>query len=272
MPESSFTFSAPSMVYGDDLIENVLLLSETVGRMEIVLFHTPEIHNLPTAETVRTLTAIREERRLRYTVHLPASFEIAAEGPAQRRCAAEGIHRIVDRCEPLAPDYYILHVPMETPTLTPVPGRYHTSDHRDRMAPWTDRAAESLHGLQRRMDLGRRLLVENINYSPIFLEPFVHMDLCGVCLDIGHLLLGGEQVRRCLQRHLAATREIHLHGVTGWKEHLALDVIPAERVASWVELLRDREFNGILNIEVFDPDHLHRSLAMLREISDRIFQ
>jgi sugar phosphate isomerase/epimerase len=45
-----------------------------------------------------------------------------------------------------------------------------------------------------------KLLVENINYSPSFLEPFCKEGLCGLCLDIGHLLLGQEDVMEVMRQ------------------------------------------------------------------------
>ena len=53
-------------------------------------------------------------------------------------------------------------------------------------------------------------LVENINYSPRFLNPLWKLGLCGLCLDIGHLLLGNEALLENLGSHLPVIKEIHL--------------------------------------------------------------
>ena len=266
MADCPLHISAPSMVYGGDVIANVRLLSENVDRIEIVLFHTPEIHNIPTVETIRTLAEIKEEEKLMYTVHLPASLEIAAEAAGKRHAAVERIAAIVDRFEPLTPAYYILHIPIETPTLTPVPGVYHTREQRGRLAGWSHRALANLRQIQKLTALDQRLLVENINYSPVLMEPFLEKNLCGLCLDIGHLLLGKEHVRHILQYFLPVTREIHLHGVVGWDEHLSLNVLPMQRVEPWIQLLTANGFDGIVNLEVFEPEHLALSIEMLHEI------
>lgn len=152
---------------------------------------------------------------------------------------------------------------MTPPTLVAEPGGYLPDDRRGDFGNWSRRTLEGLARIQGETGLGSRLLVENINYSPTFLEPCFERGLCGFCLDIGHLLLGGECVRDCLRRYRPVVSEIHLHGVTGWEEHLALDVVPLERVRGWVEALEGRRYGDVVNLEVFDPRHLVLSLKML---------
>jgi sugar phosphate isomerase/epimerase len=108
--------------------------------------------------------------------------------------------------------------------------------------------------------------VENINYSPVFLGPLWREGLCDFCLDIGHLLLGCESVRKNLKRHLPVIREIHLHDVIGCEEHQSLDVLSIERVRSWFQCLSDFGYRGVLNIEVFDPEDLEKSLRMVKAV------
>jgi sugar phosphate isomerase/epimerase len=67
-----------------------------------------------------------------------------------------------------------------------------------------------------------KFLVENINYSPSFLRPFYKKDFCNLCLDIGHLILGGESVKDILTDNLSVIREIHIHGVKGYEDHLCV--------------------------------------------------
>jgi sugar phosphate isomerase/epimerase len=108
--------------------------------------------------------------------------------------------------------------------------------------------------------------LENINYSPDLLEFIRQQGFCAFCLDMGHLLLGRESVRKTLKRYLPVIKEIHIHGVTGWDEHLGLDVLPLERVQSWFHCLNDYGYTGILNLEVFDPVDLKKSLEVLKQV------
>ena len=261
-----FIISAPSMVFGKDLAENVKRLSRLVDHIEIVVFHTPELHNIPTSRDILFMKKIKAEKKITYSVHLPASFEIAAQSRQKREMAIQIATQIIDEMAELDPEYYILHVPVATPTLTAEPGCYMTDKSSFRYAAWADRALESLGRIQEATGLNRQLLLENINYSPVLLEEIWQKGLCAFCLDIGHLLLGGESVLKVLKRYLPVVREIHIHGVVGWEEHLGLDVLPPERVRSWFDFLNENGYAGILNIEVFDPQDLAKSLQLLEKI------
>jgi sugar phosphate isomerase/epimerase len=107
--------------------------------------------------------------------------------------------------------------------------------------------------------------VENINFSPSFLIPFCREGLCGLCLDIGHLLLGDEAVGETLDACFPWIEEIHLHGVDGWNEHLGLDVVDPARLQQWMTRLAERRFAGVLNLEVFSERDLLASMASVEK-------
>ena len=251
------------MVFGMDLVENVRKLSSLVKHVEIVLFHTPELDNFPTQEEIDLLKELKSEYDLTFTVHLPASFEIAGENGEHRDFALRTIPGLIEILCEIDPLFYVLHVPLTKPTLAFEPGCYFTDPDQSRFAPWKARARTDLKRIQRETGLKDRLLVENINYSPAFLEPFWQEGLCGLCLDIGHLLLGNEAVGETLKRYLPVIREIHLHGVIGCDEHLSLNVVPAERVHSWLQRMTGGSYEGIVNLEVFSPSDLESSLGVL---------
>ena len=265
-PMFPFVISAPSMVFGMDLIENVKRLSSFVKHVEIVLFHTPELDNIPAENEIRSLKELKAENDLTYSVHLPASLEIAEENGQNQNSALRTITEIIATLQVIDPLFYILHVPLTKPTLAFEPGCYFTRLDQYRFTDWTTRAITSLQQIQIETGLDRKLLVENINYSPIFLEPFWREGLCGLCLDIGHLLLGNESVGKTLKQYLPVIREIHLHGVIGCDEHLSLNVMPTERVQSWFQHMKRSSYNGLVNLEVFSPDDLETSLGILERL------
>ena len=47
--------SAPSMVFGEDLVDNVQRLAGFMDHVEIVLFHTPMLHNFPNHKEIDAL-------------------------------------------------------------------------------------------------------------------------------------------------------------------------------------------------------------------------
>lgn len=174
--------------------------------------------------------------------------------------AIDLIH-IMDEMNPM---YHILHIPYTSPTLTPVPGLYFNGEHRDKFIDWTQRTMESLEIIQLRVGQGNKILVENINYSPIFLETFWNLDLCGFCLDMGHLMLGRESVIKVAKQFIPVIREVHLHGVKGCEEHLSLAVLPEALVSKWIEFLVETTYGGIVNQEVFSQGDLEASIQKLK--------
>lgn len=250
------------MIYGMDLLENARLLAECVDNIEIVLFHTPTLNNTPGNDDLRLLNKIGKQKDVTFTIHLPTSLEIASDNQAIRE---ESIRLAITLCEKTAeinPRHYILHVPFSKPTLVPVPGLYFKAGDKQKWGEWTQRALDALEMI---LDAtgSDKLLVENINYCPSFLEPFWEKGLCKLCLDLGHLMLGQENVIDLLEQYLTVTKEIHIHGVMGYEEHLSLSVLPKNLVPKWLKYLIRSPFRGIINLEVFNPRDFKTSMEVL---------
>lgn len=258
-----FRLGATSMVFGDDLLENAGLLVSMVDNIEIILFHTPTLHNIPTTEEIHALKKICEEEDVTFTVHLPASLEVAAPDRERRMKSVQLAREILLRTAELEPMYYILHVPFSPPTLVSTPGLYFEFEDNPGWDEWTNRTLESLEILHNVSGNASKLLVENINYSTRFLEPFLENGFCELCLDLGHLILGQEEVMDHLKQYLAATREIHLHGVDGHEEHLSLSRLPEDRVQEWLRYIHKSSFQGVITLEVFSPRDLEESLEVV---------
>ena len=259
-PGLPFKIAAPSMVFGKDLIENVLILAQIVDSIEIVIFFTTDLNNIPTREEIRELKRIAERYGITYTIHLPAYLEIASSDKNKRNDSVHLANEICLKTEELDPIYYILHIPFSPPTLAPVPGLYFKSGEKRKWDEWTARGLASLERIESVIRQNGKFLVENINYSPSFLGPFWKEGLCGLCLDLGHLLLGDENVTTILRSYSDVTKEIHLHGVKGYEEHISLSVLPKYQVEEWLRYLIEVSFRGVLNLEVFSPLDLNESL------------
>jgi sugar phosphate isomerase/epimerase len=261
-----FRIGAPSIGFGKDLLENVRRLVGMVDHIEILLFHTPTLHNFPSIGEIKTVKKVGADEGLSFSVHLPASLEIASCHREKRKESVRIAVQLIHLMGELSPTYHILHIPVTPPTLAAVPGQYFTTQNHDRFDGWAQRAMESLLAIQRSIGLLDNILVENINYSPIFLETFWKSGLCDLCLDMGHLMLGREGVRKTTRRFMAVIKEIHLHGVKEDEEHLSLCVLPGARLSQWINLLMDASFRGVINLEVFTPEDLETSLGILFEI------
>lgn len=266
---NSFKVGAPSMVYGDDMVTNAEILSHSGSGLnftEILLFHTPELHNIPSSQEIQALKKIKDSTQSVYTVHLPASLEIASKEKELREQSICFLVDILHKTSVLQPVYYILHIPMAPPTLIADPRQYIQSRSSQSLGDWTSRAMESLARIQESVGNTSNLLIENINYSPQFLAPFLDAGYCGFCLDVGHLLLGDEPVGEVLEHFSDHIREIHLHGVKDYTEHLSLEVLPRDEVVEWFSFLVDWNYIGYINLEVFSPEDLKTSLKVVSEI------
>lgn len=253
------------MVFGTDLAENIQRLAGMIDDVEVVLFHTPTLHNIPGSSEIRRLRRIVEAEGITLTIHLPTSLEPGSASSKRRKKAIRLAEDICRKTEELEPKHYIVHIPVSPPTLVAVPGRYFTESRDHEWAKWGEYTLEFLHRIGRLVGEQDRLLVENIDYSPCFLERFWQESRCGFCLDLGHLVLGGERVVEQMQRYLDVTRVIHLHGVVGHEEHLSLKCMPRERVLRWLAVLDEYGFKGVVTLEVFDGPDLAESLALVRK-------
>lgn len=269
MSKNTFILGAPSMVYGKNLKKNIEKLSDKLNHIEIVLFHTPDLHNIPDKDTIAMLRQMSAEKHLTYSVHLPASLEIASGSQSRQeesiRLATECFHKTA----PLNPVTYVLHVPFTPPTLTAVPGLYFKTGQGGNWDKWTDLGLAGLEILEKKLGWSKTLVVENINFSPAFLRPFIKNGFCRLCLDIGHLVLGRENICSTIESFKNDIREIHLHGVSNGIDHTGLDHMPGHRVRRWIKALENIGFSGIINLEVFTPGDLEKSVAAVERATKR---
>ena len=85
----------------------------------------------------------------------------------------------------------------------------------------------------------------------------------GVCIDLGHLWVSGENVETHLKRHLPHTRVIHLHGVRDGRDHLALTALPPGRLRPILNSID--KFTGVLTLEIFNYEEVRDSVVCLNQ-------
>jgi hypothetical protein len=81
-----------------------------VDDIELVLFESKDLSQVPSAETVRELKQAAIYQDLTYTVHLPIDIHTGDAEENERRRAVETCRRTIDRLEPAEPFAYILHL------------------------------------------------------------------------------------------------------------------------------------------------------------------
>ncbi|MFY9942635.1 MAG: cobamide remodeling phosphodiesterase CbiR, partial [Desulfobacterales bacterium] len=103
--------------------------------------------------------------------------------------------------------------------------------------------------------------IETLSYPLQWLAPLIaELDLA-VCLDLGHLLLHALDLESTCRTFADRTTILHLHGVAGGRDHLALDRMPPEDMARVLPVLR--RFEETVSMEVFSYERLAASIAHL---------
>lgn len=183
---------ATAMVYGFDMTENLRRLSRQVRHAKLLLYWTPRENNFPNAGKVAEWRHLACELDLSLSVHLPSMLDLITGAKAARRKKLDLLCGLIQRLEPLEPTGYVLHLGPHAPRLALNPAAYLPADTRCNLAYWYATGLAALDALQSAIALGPRLLLENLNFSPLLLRPFLASGLGGLCFDAGHAWLGAK--------------------------------------------------------------------------------
>ena len=248
-----FRLGTTSYIIPDAILPNVRFLAPWVDEIELVLFESGRDDNLPSGEDISALAALAGEHRLTYNVHLPTDVLLGHPDAGIRAAACATIMRFYERTRSLPPTAYCLHL---------------EKDRRREMTPDTVGAwlTNLLYSLEHLFEAGlppSLVAVENIDYTFRWIYPLIRdLDL-PICLDLGHLLIQGEDVETYLDLYGDRTVMIHLHGVEAGRDHRSLAGIPDREWRIITAFLKD--YQGGLSIEVFSREDLHRSLTRMEE-------
>ena len=72
-----------------------------MDHIEIVLFQASGLHNLPTGHELERIAEIAELKEVSYSVHLPASLEVAAEDPDRREESVQSVLEVLHHKNPI---------------------------------------------------------------------------------------------------------------------------------------------------------------------------
>ena len=245
-----FRLGTSSYILPADILPNVEYLAPLVDDIELVLFESDEVCNFPDRATVERLRALAEEFDLTYTVHFPLDLDLGHPDPEARRRSLDLCLRVRETVALLAPCGYLLHLPGPTDA--------------DRAA-WLSRLRESLEGLLAAGLPAERLCVETLAYPFAWLAPLLEAYPLSVCLDIGHILLGGYDLREYLSAYMPRCRVVHLHGILDGIDHKDLTGLdPADLRAVLQAASAHHPEDRVVTLEVFSQPDFLKSLEVLR--------
>ncbi|MGE4453576.1 MAG: cobamide remodeling phosphodiesterase CbiR [Sphaerochaeta sp.] len=249
-----------SYIIPDDILPNVRYLSDKVDDIELVLFESEAMSNLPDRSTIKALASLAKEHQLTYTVHFPLDIHPGSQSIVERNRFVDSIQRIVDLTSSLDPFAYVLH-------LTPEEyGRSPASD----VDRWLSALKESLRSMLERCGMPSRMFcAETLSYPFSLVLPLIEEFDLSITLDVGHIWLMGYDMEENLASLLSRTRVAHLHGVHGGKDHLGLEKGNAAQISRFLAALEQQMkqdmVERVLTLEVFSEADLDSSLSLLQE-------
>jgi sugar phosphate isomerase/epimerase len=243
-----FTLSTTSFIYPESYANNVRRLGPLVDEIELLLF---EKGSLPAATEIKELSMLASDYNLSFNIHLPLDIHLTAESASQRAQAVEVLMQVFELTSPLAPSTHTLHLPY-------LP----ESQSENKIRDWQAIAIEGLNQLLNRGIKSNRISLETLDYPFSWLHPVISATNIPICLDVGHILCHGFNLREALRLFDNKIVIMHLHGVQKKVDHMALDQLDPEFIGPVLKMLYS--FAGIVSLEVFSHDDLMGSLKFLQ--------
>ena len=248
-----FKLATTSYIYPDHLIPNVVNLAPFFDEIELVLFESEGQNNLPEEEEIGALKDLSSHQELNFNVHLPIDIFLGDRSEEVRARGISVLKMVIERTLPLNPSTYTLHFDLRDKS-----GREETD-----VETWQRRIIRSVEEMVEHGIEPKRISIETLSYPFEWIEDIVKEFGFSICLDIGHILIYGQNMGLYLEKYLPESSIIHLHGYYNGIDHLGIDKLDGKIVDLIVSQLQN--YQGILSIEVFSFDDLKSSLEVLEK-------
>ena len=247
-----FKLATTSYIYPDEIVPNVARLAPSFDEIELVLFESKGPDSIPDDAQIDRLKELSHLRRVGFNVHLPIDISLGDQKEAVRLRGVSVVKEVMERTRPLHPSLYTLHL---------------DSTEEGDVESWRKRILLSLEGILPNGIEPQRISIETLAYPFEWIGDLILEYGFSICLDIGHILIQGQDLDRYFEKYLSKTSIVHLHGFNSGRDHLGLDCLGEERIDSI--LLGLRNYTGIVSIEVFSIDDLESSLEVLEQRWER---
>jgi len=257
-----FRVGTTSYIIPADIIPNIEYLKEMVDDVEVVLFESDEISNLPSADDIETLRRIAEEHDLTYSIHLPMDVYLGHAQEPVRRNSVDKCLRIIDLTQPLEPSAYVLHCEAG-------PGININRLSGEERHVFRESFLASMDMLLENDPVSPRdICVETLNYPIAWISSAIEYFGLSLTLDIGHLELYGYSVSEHLDRFLSSARVLHMHGIKDGKDHTGLEHMLPETLDMVMKVLFENpDPERVFTMEIFSEKELDSSCRELMKYS-----
>jgi len=246
-----FKIGTTSYIYPDYIVPNVKMLGPYVDEIELLLFESRS-ESLPTMQQINELALLAEQFDFTYNIHLPIDISLTDSDPIARSKSVNVIKRIFDLTYVLTPSTYTLHLPCDE-----------TSFDVESLTIWQDFAADGIEKLIATGIQSQAISIETLAYPFEWIEEIIKAYELSVCIDIGHLLVNGFDIKKVFDKHSSNTSIIHMHGVENKKDHVSLSRLQREQIDQIIGLLKS--YYGVVSLEVFSFENLSTSLTFLEK-------
>ncbi len=231
-------------------------LAGIVDDIELILFESDEISNLPDENIIQSLITLAKKHEITYTVHLPLDIVLGAVDERVRKTSVEKCLRVIKRMQAVDPFAYILHG---------------TGNHNimgtgssETIHDWIPQLTKSIGEI---IDSGvapELLCLETLNYPFEFVEDIILEYKISICLDIGHILLYGYPLKDYLIKYLSRTRVIHLHGIIDGNDHQSISALDGALLSRlFSKLFKENKKERVVTLEIFNENDFRSSLDIL---------
>lgn len=248
-----FKLATTSYIYPDRIIPNVTLLAPFFDEIELVLFESEAQDNLPGESEINALKGLSLHQDVGFNIHLPIDIFLGDRSEKVRSKGTSIVKRMIERTLPLNPYVYILHFDL----------RNKNGEEETDVEAWHWRLIQSIKEILEYRIEPNRISIETLGYPFEWIEDIIREFGLSICLDIGHILIHGQDLRLYLERYLPRSSIIHLHGFQNGVDHLGIDRLPESALKLTLSCLRG--YKGIVSLEVFSIEDLKRSLIILEE-------
>ena len=251
-----FRIGTTSYIIPDDILPNVRFLADKVDDIELVLFDVDQFCNIPSREQAAELQQMADAADLTYTIHLPLDLQFSADDSQTCQSLVKA-RQVITALRCLQPHAYIAH--LDSHSIVKEPSAAESS-------VWVRQCVQSLQLLLHELQDPALLAVENLeSYPPALNHRVLAQTPASECIDIGHLWLQGIDVPHYLDARLDRTRVVHLHGINT-RDHQSLQHMPLMQVKRVIEKMMEKNYSGVLTLEVFNRDDFFSSMEVLDQL------
>lgn len=246
-----FRIGTTSFIYPDLYSENVRKLGPYLDEIELLFFESRDPECFPSDYEINELVRLKEEFDLSFNVHLPTDVDLSTPDPTERETAISNLLKVINMTSPLNPVTYTLHIPFDP-------------ERSGGEALWRAYSFKGMRSLLAHGIDSRLISIETLMYPAEMLKPILDEFNLSMCLDVGHVILGGGDPLSVYETFKERISIIHLHAVHKGCDHVSLDLFDPQTFSQIRSILKD--FSGTVSIEVFSFDDLERSLNHLRDV------